>query len=161
MFIYVLDSATMTASSFFTNGTPNTESHHATIKPGARTLFLTQLVVGGKAGALTALSGIAYRLKKRTTSATTVLTPATPTPSDPGAQACKASGGIADPFNLGTGGPLYLGGCLIGAGGPGGWKARDISMAPGLEGLANQSIDLATASPVANLGHEFKLSFSE
>jgi hypothetical protein len=81
-------------------------------------------------------------------------------PLDPGAQAAKSTCGfvIATP---GTGGPLYLGGFVCSAGGPGGWKARTDDQAIGLEGSANQSLDLWTAAPTASLQAAYDIDVME
>jgi len=109
------------------------------------------LLVGGKGAGLTQLSGIAYRLKKWFTTATTINTGTalTPAPEDPGAQAAKATSATSTgaQFTAGTGGPTFQGGCTSGGASPGGWTAEDPDAAPTLEGSANQS------STVGRLGH--------
>lgn len=162
MFIYKTLSA-MLATNFTTSGTPNTEVDHQFLKPGTRNISLLSLLVGGKGAGLTALSGIAYRLKKWTTTAAAGGTGATPTPSDPGVQAAKASCGQSASAGVtpGTGGPTFVGGCISGAAGPGGWVAENPDAMDTLEGSANQSFDLFSASGTASLSFEFTLKHVE
>lgn len=155
-FIYDAQSA-MLATNFTTNGTANTETDHCFWKPGTRNLGLQAIYVGGKGAALTALSGIAYRLKKWTTTSAAGGTAQTPVARDPGAQAAKQTCGMSASAGVtaGTGGPSFLGACVSGAAGPGGWVAPNPDSLPTLEGSANQSIDLFTSSGTISLNFEF------
>lgn len=150
------------ATNFSTSGTPNTEVDHLFVKPGTRNIGILGLYVGGKGAGLTAISGIAYRMKKWTTTSSAAGTAITPTPRDPGAQACKATAaGASGGVTSGTGGPLYIGGCVSGAAGPGGWVAPNPDAMPTLEGSANQSIDLFSASATASLSFEATIEHVE
>lgn len=157
----VMTSLTAGNAGFPTNGTPNVESYHISMKPGPRTLYATRLTVGGKCTELTALSGIALRLKKWTATPSGLIVVIIPTPLDTGTQACGAAVGGPNPASIGTGGPQYLGGCVCNAGGPGGWAARDLSMAPALEGSVNQSIDLVSSSALANTRFDVVMGIQE
>lgn len=160
MFVYWL-STKLTADNFTTSATPNTEIDSQWIKPGTRNVGLLSLLVQGKGAALTALSGIAFRFKKYTTTASTV-GGVTPTPSDVGAQACKATAGQVNAgVTAGTGGPTLIGGCGCGGAGPGGWVAENPDAMPTLEGSATQSIDLFVASPTASMAYEATTKFVE
>jgi hypothetical protein len=156
MFVYVLQSATL-ATDFTTNGTPSTETDHMFLKPGTRNIGLQLINVIGKGAALTALTGIAFRLKKWTTTAAAGGTSQTPTPKDPGAQAAKLTNGLSASAGVtaGTGGPTFIGGCGCGGAGPGGWAAANPDSLPSLEGSATQSIDLFSSSGTASMKFEF------
>lgn len=142
-----------------TSGTPDTEFDFQAIKPGSRDVRITQITCGGMAAGVTAISGIAFRLKRYTTSGSTLSFANSGIPRDPGTQQAKASVGFVSA--PGTGGPLFLGGFSCGAGGPGLWKARNLNSAAALEGSANQSIDLFAVSSTATSLLYFSIDFAE
>lgn len=148
-----------------TSGTANTEIDAFFIKPGTRNIGIQALYVGGKGAGLTAISGIAYRLKKWTTTASSAGTAAVPAPRDIGMQAAKATaatGATAQgAVTSGTGGPTFLLGIVSGAAGPGGWVAPNADSLPTLEGSAAQSIDLFSASGTASLFYDFTIEHVE
>lgn len=160
-FVYTVPTK-LVAENFATSATPNTEVDAVFIKPGTRNIWLTLLQVIGKGAGLTALSGIAFRLKRYPTTASSAGTAITPSPKDPGAQASKATaGGASAGVTSGTGTAVFVGACGCGAAGPGGWAARDQDSAGVVEGSANQSIDLFCASGTASLNYEASLEFQE
>ncbi|MGH7747709.1 MAG: hypothetical protein ACREQ5_23565, partial [Candidatus Dormibacteria bacterium] len=57
------------ADTFVTSATPATEVDALFIKPGTRNVWVTLLQVLGRGAGLTSLSGIAFRLKRWTTTA--------------------------------------------------------------------------------------------
>lgn len=159
-FVYSSQSAQI-ATNFTTSGTINTEVDQFWLKPGTRNAGIQGLYVGGKGAGLTSISGIAYRFKKWTTTAAAG-GPLTPTPRDPGQQACKATtGAVSAGVTAGTGGPTYVGGCVSGAAGPGGWVAPNPDSLIVLEGSATQSIDLWSASGTISLNFEFVIEHVE
>lgn len=158
-FVYAVDSgATIT-----TSATPNTENDCLFVKPGTRNISVQALYIHGKGAALTAISGITFRLKKWVTTAaatgtgTALSTGAAGTiqQRDPGAQTAKMSGAFsnaaASGITAGTGGPNPLLTIGCGAAGPGGWVAPNSDSAHVLEGSANQSIDVFNSSGTASL----------
>lgn len=163
-FVYVVDSATIEpVNGFPTSSTPNTEVDHWFLRPGTRNILVKRVSAGGRVGSQVAISGVAIRMKKWTTTPSAQGTFMAPTPKDGGTQTAKAvSGGSAlTGTGGGTGGPIYLGGFVIGAAGPGGWVAKEAGMGMGLEGQANQSIDLWSASPIASLRFDWGVEFEE
>ncbi len=159
-FVYSSMSAQI-ATNFATSGTANTEVDQYFLKPGTRNATIIGLYVGGKGAGLTAISGIAYRMKKWPTTASSggALTPA---PRDIGAQAAKATAGAASAgVTPGTGTVVFLGGCISGAAGPGGWVAPNPDAGMALEGSATQSIDLYSASGSTALNFEFTVEHME
>lgn len=165
MFVYASMSKAQ-AENYTTSGTPNTETEPFFIKPGTRTLGVQRLMVQGKGAALTALSGLVYRLKKWFTTAGAGGTGVTPSPSDVGAQACKATAGLGTAggtavVTAGTGGPTLLAMCGSGAAGPGGWIAANVDDNKVLEASATQSIDLFVASGTASMNYEFEVDHVE
>lgn len=159
--VYTVMSAAV-ATNFVTHATPGTEIDAFFVKPGARNVGIQAMYVGGKGAGLTALSGIAYRLKRYPTTASSGGTAVTPAPDDPGFQACKASAGEASAgVTPGSGTLVFLGGCTSGAAGPGGWTAPNPDSVKVVEGSANQSIDLFASSPTTALNYEFTIEFQE
>ena len=160
-FIYMIPTHSV-AAAFTTSATPDTEIDAMFVKPGTRTIALLAMRVGGKGAGLTALSGIAYRLKKYTTTSAAGGTAITPAPSDPGAQAAKmTAGGATAGVTVGTGGPVFQMGCTSGAAGPGAATAVTPDAAKTLEGAANQSIDLFVSSGTASMKYEAELDVQD
>ena len=161
-FVYKLPTSVL-ATNFTTSATPATEIEHQFIKPGTRNIGILSVEVQGKGAALTAISGISFRLKKWTTTAAAGGTAATPAPVDIGAQACKATAAwtAAASVTAGTGGPTFLGSFGCGGGGPGGWAAKNPDDLYTLEGSATQSIGLWSNSGVASMVWEGTTSFQE
>ena len=160
-FVYSAMSA-FVADNFVTSATNNQEINAFFLKPGARNIGIQAMYVGGKGQGLTSLSGIAYRIKKYPTTAASGGTAITPAPRDIGMQACKASSGAASAgVANGTGTLVFMGGCTSGAAGPGGWTAPNPDSLMVLEGSANQSLDLFSASATPSLNYEFTIEFQE
>lgn len=140
-----------------TNATPNTENDCLFIAAGSagRTVGLLGLYVHGKGAALTAISGITFRIKKWTTTASSGGTGITPTPKDVGFQAAKHTAGYAvAAVTSGTGGPTLLGSIGCGAAGPGGWTAPNPDAVAVIEAGSADSIDVFCASGTASLNFE-------
>lgn len=150
------------ADTFATHATPGTEIDAVFVKPGTRNIWLQLLQVLGRGAGLTTLSGIAFRLKRYTTTSASAGTAITPTPKDPGAQACKATAaGASAGVTVGTGGPVIVAVCGCGGAGPGGWQARDQDSSCVVEGSANQSTDLFCASGTASMNYEAAIEHAE
>jgi len=163
-FVYSSQNAQVASGTqgFQTSATANTEVDQFFLKPGTRNIAVNACYTGGKGAGLTAISGIAYRFKKWTTTASSAGTPVTPTPRDPGMQAAKATaGGASAGVTSGTGGPTYLGGFVSGAAGPGGWVAPNPDSTMVLEGSATMSIDLFSTSGTASLFFDFVVEHIE
>lgn len=145
------------------NATPNTENDCLFVKSGAtRNVFIQSVLVVGRAAALTAISGIALRLKKWTTTSSSAGTAITPSPRDPGMQAAKATAAYAvATVTSGTGGPTLQQAFGCGAAGPGGWVAPNADSVITLEAAATMSADLFNASGTASLNFEASLEIGE
>src|SRR5262249_14303961 len=149
------------AENYTTSGSGNTEIDAAFWKPGAsRPLCITAIQVQGKGGGLTALSGMSFRIKAYTSTAASGGTAVTPGASDNRAPAAAATcgmgaGGGTGAVTDGTGGPTLVTLATCGASGPGGWVASTPDRALVLDGNANKSINLFSASPTASLNYEF------
>lgn len=161
-FVYTLPTSNL-ATNFTTSATPATEIEHQFIKPGSRNMGVLSVEVNGKGAALTAITGIGFRIKKWITTAASGGTAQTPAPNDIGMQASKSTAGMtaAASVTAGTGGPTFLGSFGCGGGGPGGWAAKNPDNLYTLEGSATQSIGLWSVSGVASMVWEGNTTFQE
>jgi hypothetical protein len=159
-FIYGFQSKQV-SENYASSGSGNTEINFGFIKPGAtRWVGLAGFRCQGKGAGLTALSGLAFRIKQWTSTASSGGTGITPAPVNNVAPACAATAGLGagggtGAVTSGTGGPNYVGGCGCGASGPGGWAPLNPDAPPGLDGGAAKSIDLFSSSGLASLNFEF------
>ncbi len=150
------------AVNFTTSGTANTEVDALFIKPGTRDVSIQTVNVIGKGAGLTAISGIAQRIKKWTSTASSGGSAITPSPRDPGAQASKATAGQASGgVTPGTGGPVYQCSFGSGAASPGFWNAYLPDQVITLEGSANQSMDVFNISGTISLVFELSVDIFE
>lgn len=134
-----------------TNASGSTENDCAWVKPGTRTVWLTGFFPSGKANASTTISGITYRFKKWTSTASSTGTSVTPSPNDVGYQASKCSAAYSNTtVTSGTGGPTFLASFGTGTSTPGPWFTDNLDRAYPIEGSATQSIDLFNNSPAAS-----------
>lgn len=154
MFVYgVAPAANQT-----TSGTPNTEVDALFVAAGVRNVAYQAIYVCGKGAGLTAISGIAFRVKHWTT-ASTAGSAITPKPRDPGAQASKAT--AASGPTQGSGGGAYHLAFGCGAAGPGGWVAPNPDSMPLIEGGSGDSLDVYSASATASLNFELSAEIVE
>lgn len=153
--VYSLSRATAGVET--TSATPLTEVDAFFVKAGVRNCMLKRVDMGGRAAALTAISGIVMRIIKWTT-ASTAGTGITPTPKDPGMQASKCTA-ASDPSSGTTRVNRFIVNCS--ASGPGNWFALDQDHVELLEGGGGLSLDGMTASGTASMLFEWSLEVSE
>lgn len=166
-FIYNWNNNINAASDLTTSATPNTELENvyvATPSLGVRVYCLQSVFCSGKNAGLTVISGIAYRIKKWTTTASTGGNAVAPIPRDPGDLAAASTGLSVGSSNFGvitsgTGGPTYVGGFTSGATGPGGWIGPNANsyMLDELSAGTASSIDVFSSSGTASLKYECSL----
>lgn len=151
-----------------TNATPNTANDCMFVTPGAsRTCWVTWCQIQGKAGGLTALSGIIGRLEKWPTTASSAGTAITPGPTDDGYQAAKHSAAYsASTVTSGTGTLVLLAAFGCSVSGPGGWgnpqaATGNVDNGFALQAGATKSIDLFNASGSASLNFETGMGVAE
>jgi hypothetical protein len=144
-----------------TNATPLTTNDQLAHRAGAtRNLGLQALYVQGRGAALTAISGISFRVERWTTAGSTIGTGTaiTPAPRDPGMQAAKATcfapATQAAITTNGAGGPNLQLAIGCGAAGPGGWVAPNPDSVHVLEAASTMSLDVFCASGTASLLYE-------
>jgi hypothetical protein len=158
LFYNVAPGATQT-----TNAVANTENDALFIAPGAlRGFGVSAIYPQGKGVNLTNISGIVYRLKKWTTTASSGGTPITPTPKEAGYSASAETAGFsAAAVTPGTGGPTLLMSIGSGTTSPGNWQARTYDEAPRLYAGENKSIDVFNVSGATSLPYEMSLDTFE
>lgn len=166
-FVYNISSKEV-AENYETSGSTNTQIDAAFVKPGStRAVAIIAARVQGKGAGLTALSGIAIRLSQWTSTSSSSGTSITPRPVDNRvaaaavATAAAGAGGSTGAVTSGTGGPSVVCAFGCGASGPGGWVAPNPDAGLTLDGGANKSTDLFSASGQSSLKYEFSLDVQE
>lgn len=155
------------SENYTTSGSANTGIDFLFLKPGSsRALVILAIKVQGKGAGLTALSGISIRLEQWTSTASSGGTSTTPAPKHNLAPACVATAGMGTSggtaaVTSGTGGPSIVGYASMGASGPGGTVAINPDDCAALDGGANKSCDLFSASPTASLSFECEIDHQE
>jgi len=151
------------ADTFTTSGTASTEIDFMSIKPGVRNVNVVGVAVLGRGAGLTSLSGIAFHLKRWTTTQSSGGTGVTPAPADPDSPSAKATVVAASAgVTSGTGGPTIQ--AMFGCGGasPGGWSAYNADAPKVIDGgSTTQSLDLFVESGTASLSYEAALEHFE
>lgn len=159
----VYTSSLATPGNSTTSVTPGTETNAIYLKPAAavpaRNIMLQAAYVIGKAAALTAISGIVFRIMRATTASTSG-TATTPAPKDPGMQAATAIGSTGGTTSSTGRTNHVIFGC--GAAGPGGWVAPNADSVIVVTPASTQpSVDLLAASGTASLSYEFSAEHAE
>jgi hypothetical protein len=146
-----------------TNAVANTITDQVFIKPGATEVSLEWLQVIGKSTAVTALSGIEYRIVRWTTTSSSGGTAITPniTHSVRAPAALTTAGFASAGVTSGTGGPNTL--FVIGstATGPNQINFPEEKDQPFLEASANSSLDLESTSGAISLPYAVNLMIAE
>ena len=146
-----------------TSGTTNTETDAIYLKPAsavpARNVALFGAYVQGAGNALTAISGIRFRIIRCTT-ASTVGTATTPNPADAGMQAATAVASTGGTISSTGRTNHVIFGC--GAAGPGGWVAPNPDAMITVTSAATQpSVDLLAVATNVSLTYEFAVQHQE
>ena len=165
-FYYTAESGGV-GSDITTSATPNTEQDDAfvAVQSGVNVAlsYTIAIYAGGKSAGLTTISGIAFRVKKWTTTKSTggnAMGGTSPAPYDIGEQGIGAAQidikfRAPTAITSGTGGPTYMGGFVCGATGPGGWISPNLdSYGRTLVGATSASIDLFSSSAQPSLPYE-------
>jgi len=162
MFVYTSSLATPGVSTG--SATPNTETGAISFKPPvtlpARTGGLQAVYVVGRANALTAISGLVFRIIRCTT-ASTAGTATTPNPKDKDAPAATMTAVTGQTISATGRTNHVIFGC--GAAGPGGWVAPNpdsmVMIVPVV--TTAPSVDVVEASATASLTYEFSAEHVE
>lgn len=162
MFVYTSSLATPGISTC--SATPNTETGAISFKPAivlpARTAMLQAVYVVGRGAALTAISGIVFRICRMTT-ASTAGTSTTPNPKDTNGPAATTTAVTGQTISSTGRTNHVIFGC--GAAGPGGWVAPNPDSCVGIVPVVTTapSVDVVAASATASLTYEFSAEHTE
>lgn len=148
------------ATPLTTHASANTENPNLVIRQATRGVDLNSIWVCGRGGGLTALSGIAFKVRRWTTvgSGGTAITPA---PRRIGTAASTTAADSSAAITPGTVSGAYQLAFGCGAAGPGGWTARDPDSAIHIEGGSSDELDINSISATTALGLEISAEISE
>lgn len=157
-FVYGVEGAP--ATPYASSATPNTEDPTLVIRQATRGVDIQAFYARGRGAALTAITGIDFRLRRWTTAGSggTAITPA---PRRIGTTASTTAADKVTAITPGTVSGAYQLGFGCGAAGPGGWVARDGDSAIHLEAGGADEIDVNSVSGVASMLHTISAEIAE
>jgi hypothetical protein len=157
-FVYSVEGAP--ATPYASHATPNTEDPTVVIRQATRGVDLQAIYVLGRGAALTAITGIGYRVRRWTTAGSggTAITPA---PRRIGTTASTTAADKVSAITPGTVSGAYQLSFGCGAAGPGGWVARDADSAIHLEGGGSDELNINSVSGVASMLHHVSCEIAE
>lgn len=157
-FVYGVEGAP--ATPYATHATPNTEDPTLVIRQATRGVDVNSIFVHGRGAALTAITGIGYRVRRWTTAGSGG-TAVVPSPRRIGSTAASTAADKVSAITAGTVSGAYQVGFGCGAAGPGGWVARDGDSALHLEGGGADELDINSVSGVTAMLHHVSAEISE
>lgn len=157
-FCYGVDGAP--ATPYATHATPNTEDPTLVLRQATRNFFIQAIYVHGRGAALTALTGIGYRLRRWTTVGTGG-TAVTPSPRSIGTTASTTAADKVTAITAGTVSGAYQLGFGCGAAGPGGWVAPNADAMIQVEAGSADEIDINSVCGVASMLHHVSAEIVE
>ncbi len=157
---FVYSVAGAPASPYASHATPNTEDPTLVLRQATRGFDLQSIFCLGRAAAYAAITGIGYRVRRWTTAGTggTAITPA---PRRIGTTASTTAADKQTAITPGTVSGAYQLSFGCGAGGPGGWVARDADSAIHVEGGGSDELNINSVSGVASMLHELSAEIAE
>lgn len=158
-FVYSFEGAP--ATPYATHGTPNTEDPTVVLRQATRGVDLQALYVLGRGAALTAITGIGYRLRRWTTAGSGGTAINSIAPRRVGTTASTTIVDKASAITAGTVSGAYQLSFGCGAAGPGGWVARDADSAIHIEGGSSDEIDINSVCGVASMLHHVSGEIAE
>jgi hypothetical protein len=157
-FVYGVDGAP--ATPYATHATPNTEDPTLVIRQATRGVDLMSIWVHGRGSALTAITGIGYRVRRWTTAGSGG-TAVTPSPRRIGTTAATTAADKVTAITAGTVSGAYQLGFGCGAAGPGGWTARDGDSALHLEAGGADEFNINSVCGGASFLHHVSAEIAE
>lgn len=157
-FVYGVEGAP--ASPYACHATPNTEDPTLVLRQATRGVDLQAIYVQGRGAALTAITGIGYRVRRWTTVGTGGGA-ITPSPRRIGTTASTTAADKTSAITPGTVSGAYQLAFGCGAAGPGGWVARDGDSAIHLEGGGSDELDINSVCGVASMLHHVSAEIAE
>lgn len=157
-FVYAVEGAP--ATPYATHGTPNTEDPTLVLRQATRGVDLQAIYTQGRGAALTAISGIGYRVRRWTTAGSGG-TSITPTPRRVGTTAATTAADKVTTITPGTVSGAYQLSFGCGAAGPGGWVAPNQDSCIHIEGGSSDELDINSVAGVASLLHHVSAEIME
>lgn len=157
-FVYGVEGAP--ATPYATSGTPNAEDPTLVLRQATRGVDLQGIYVLGRGAALTAITGIGYRVRRWTTAGSGG-TAVTPSPRRIGTTASTTAADKVTSITPGTVSGAYQLSFGCGAAGPGGWVARDADSAIHLEAGGADELNINSVSGVASMLHHVSCEIAE
>ena len=157
-FLYSVEGAP--ATPYATHGTPNTEDPTLVLRQAVRGFDLQALWVHGRGAALTALTGIGYRVRRWTTAGSGG-TAITPSPRRVGTTASTTAADKVTAITAGTVSGAYQLSLGCGAAGPGGWAALNPDSCIHVEGGGADELDINSVCGVASMLHHVNAEIME
>lgn len=157
-FVYSVEGAP--ATPYATHATPNTEDPTLVIRQAVRGVDLQAIYVLGRGAALTAITGIGYRVRRWTTAGSGG-TAVTPAPRRIGTTASTTAADKVTAITAGTVSGAYQLSFGCGAAGPGGWVARDADSAIHVEGGGADELNINSVCGVASMLHHVSAEIAE
>ena len=157
-FVYGVEGAP--ATPYACHGTPNTEDPTLVLRGGTFGFDLQAIWTLGRGAALTAISGIGYRVRRWTTAGSGG-TAVTPAPRRIGTTANTVASDKVSAITAGTVSGAYQLSFGCGAAGPGGWVAPNPDSMIRVEGGSSDELDINSVCGVASLLHHVSAEIVE
>ncbi len=157
-FAYAVEGAP--ATPYATHATPNTEDPTLVLRQAARGVDLQAVYAIGRGAALTAITGIGYKVRRWTTAGSGG-TAVTPAPRRIGTTASTTAADKLTAITAGTVSGAYQLGFGCGAAGPGGWVAPNPDSMIHLEGGSSDELDINSVAGVASMLHHVSAEIVE
>lgn len=157
-FVYGVEGAP--ATPYACHATPNTEDPTLVLRQATRGFDLQALFAQGRGAALTAITGIGYRVRRWTTAGSGG-TSITPAPRRIGTTASTTAADKVSAITPGTVSGAYQLAFSCGAAGPGGWVARDEDSMIHVEGGGSDELNINSVCGVASLLHHVSAEIRE
>lgn len=157
-FVYSVEGAP--ATPYACSATPNSEDPTLVLRQAVRGFDLQAIFAVGRGAALSAISGIGYRVRRWTTAGSggTAITPA---PRRIGTTASTTAADKVTAITAGTVSGAYQLSFGCGAAGPGGWMARDADSCIHVEGGGSDELNINSVAGVASLLHHVSAEIVE
>lgn len=157
-FVYAVEGAP--ATPYASHATPNTEDPTLVLRQATRGVDLQAIYVLGRGAALTAITGIGYRVRRWTTAGSGG-TAITPSPRRIGTTSSTTAADKVTAITAGTVSGAYQLSFGCGAAGPGGWVARDADSSIHIEGGSSDELNINSVSGVASMLHHVSAEIAE
>jgi hypothetical protein len=157
-FCYAVDGAP--ATPYATHATPNTEDPTLVLRQAVRGFDLISILVHGRGAALTAITGIGYRVRRWTTAGTGG-TAVVPNPRRIGTVASTTAADKVTAITPGTVSGAYQLGFGCGAAGPGGWIAPNPDAYLHVEGTGADELNINAVCGVTAMLHHVSAEIME